>query len=410
MQQANICGSKISILTFLDRYFLLGFSMFKALLFSLFLAATSVQAKSVFTIPPYITVEDQGKLTLNFQPVEDIELDIKISSNNNAIKTNKVSQTWSSLKLNKIDLGALKCGEGLHYVITSKLQTEVDNGLYSIPCEVEKPLYFGFMSDTQIKNDDGQKRAITLSAEIADLKKIYPLSLIVNAGDIVQHGGLETEWQNYFSTANVYLSGSYLMAAVGNHEYYDAPTQEKAPPLFLKYMRNNQSSELGYMQLDLGKINLLMLNSNFDFMSESKIKEQWDWLEDKLTTAEKTHKPSIVVMHHAPFSSSLEYVREIPTRLRNELVPMLEKHKDVKMMISGHLHMYEKSVKDGLTYLIAGPSGGINNVVTYKNPYSLFVKSFVTTFSVFKITSDKIEVMTYTGTNDIIDQFSVPLK
>ncbi len=364
----------------------------------------------LFTVAPYITVEDQGKLTLNFQPSEDTELTINITSGNNAIKANKYSGLYTSSKLNKLELGTLKCGDGVHYQISSKTQKEVDNGLYSIPCDASKPLYFGFMSDTQIKNGDGQDRANVLSKTVADIQKVFPLSLIVNAGDIVQHGGQEAEWLNYFSTANVYLAGSYLMAAVGNHEYYDSPSQDKAPPQFLKYMRNNQSSELGYMQLDLGRINLLMLNSNFDFMSDAKIKEQWDWLESKLATAEKANKPSIVVMHHSPYSSSLEYVREIPTRLRNELVPILEKHKNVKMMISGHLHMYERSVKDGLTYLIAGPSGGINNVVTYKNPYMVFVKSFITTFSVFTITQDKIDVTTYTGNKEVIDQFSVPLN
>lgn len=361
-------------------------------------------------MPPYIAVEDQGILTLNFQPVEDIELTIKISSRNKAIKEQKISALYSSLKLNKLDLGTLKCGEGLHYEISSKNQKEVDNGLYSIPCDDKKPLYFGFMSDTQIKNDSGQERAVQLSATVANLKTKYPLSLIVNAGDIVQHGGLEAEWLNYFNTANVYLAGSYLMAAVGNHEYYEAPTQEKAPPQFLKYMRNDHGSDLGYMQLDLGRINLLMLNSNFDFMSEAKIKEQWDWLEDKLKTAEKNHKPSILVMHHSAFSSSLEHVREIPTRLRAELVPMVEKYKDVKLVISGHLHMYERSYKDGVTYLIAGPSGGINNVVTMKNPYSLFIKSFITTFSVFTVSKDKVDITTYSGLNEVIDQFSVPLK
>lgn len=382
---------------------------FYLLLLSLSLQALA-QAGSIFTIAPYISVEDQGKITLNFQPAVDIELDIKISSKNSSVKENIYFKEWSSLKLNKIDLGTLKCGEGLHYEISSRTQREVDNGLYSIPCDQEKPLTFGFLSDTQIKNRQGQARATKLSATVEDLKNSYALSLVVNAGDIVQHGGREKEWINYFNTASVYLAGSYLMAAVGNHEYYDAPTQEKAPPLFLKYMRNKQSSELGYMQLDLGRINLLMVNSNFNFISDTKIKEQWDWLEGKLKTAEKIHKPSIIIMHHSAYSSNLEHVREIPTRLREEFVPIVEKYKDVKMVISGHLHMYERSFKNGVTYLVAGPSGGINNVVSYKNPYSQFIKSLTTTFSVFNVSKEQIEVITYSGSNKVVEQFTVSLK
>jgi hypothetical protein len=114
-------------------------------------------------------------------------------------------------------------------------------------------------------------------------------------------------------------------------------------------------------------------------------------------------------MHHAPFSSSVDYVREIPTRLRNELVPTLEKYSCVKMMISGHLHMYERSQKGRIPYLVAGPAGGIINYITYKNPYSVFIKPFSTTFSVFKVTSKKIEVTTFTGLKEMIDSFSVDL-
>jgi 3',5'-cyclic AMP phosphodiesterase CpdA len=114
-------------------------------------------------------------------------------------------------------------------------------------------------------------------------------------------------------------------------------------------------------------------------------------------------------MHHSPFSSNLEHIREIPTRLRKDLVPMLEKYK-VKLMLSGHLHMYERSEKDGITYMIAGPSGGINNVISYKNPFSVFIRQFTTTFSVLKVLSDRIEVLTYEGARGtVIDAFAVKL-
>lgn len=378
---------------------------------------SKVEAANIFSIAPYITVEDQGKLTFNFQTSETTFLDIHIkksieTSGQASANTIDFNGTYSSGTLNKLDLGTLKCGEGLNYSIASKSKIEMDNGLFSLPCEKEKPLYFGFMSDTQIKNGSGQIRATELSKTVEELRKDYPFSLVINAGDIVQHGGLETEWLNFFNTANVYLSKSYIMAAVGNHEYFESPSMDKAPPQFLKYFRHMQEEDeknLGYAALDLGRINIFMINSNFASMSEQKIQQQWDWLEGKLKQAEAMNKPSIITMHHSAFSSSLEHVREIPTRLRRDFVPMIEKYKNVKMVISGHLHLYERSYKNGISYLVAGPSGGINNVITYGNPYSQFTKSFVTTFSVFAVTSDKLEITTYTGDKTKLDQFSVPL-
>lgn len=368
-----------------------------------------ILAKNIFTISPYVVVEDKGSLSLNFQTAEPIEFEVVIDGRFFFLPKKKYSGLWNNDKLHKIELGKLKCGLSLHYKIKTKEET-IDNAIHEIPCLENEPLYFGFMSDTQIKTKDGQERANKLSQSIADLQKNIPFSLIINAGDIVQHGGYQTEWINFFKTTDIYLKNSILLAAIGNHEYFESPSLDKMPPEFGLYMRNGVGSELGYAQLDLGKINILVINSNFESLSEPRILEQWEWLEGKLKTAEKRRRPTVVVMHHSPFSSNLEHVRDIPTRLRKDLVPLIEKYK-VKLMLSGHLHMYERSEKAGTTYLIAGPSGGINNVISYKNPYSVFIKQFTTTFSVLKVLTDRIEVLTYEGAKGtVIDSFVVKLN
>lgn len=382
----------------------------KKLSFALFLLSLSGQilAKNIFTISPYVVIEDKGSLSLNFQTSEPTEFEVTVEGRFFFSPKKKFSGLWTNDKLHKLDLGKLKCGYSLRYKIKTKEET-IDNALHEIPCLETEPLYFGFMSDTQIKTKDGQVRADVLSKTISDLQKNIPFSLIVNGGDIVQHGGYRAEWINFFRTTDVYLKNSMIMAAVGNHEYFESPSMDRMPPEFSTYLRNGVGSELGYAQLDLGKINILVLNSNFESMSEPRIDEQFEWLEGKLKSADKRKRPTIVVMHHSPFSSNLEHVREIPTRLRKDLVPLIEKYK-VKMMLSGHLHMYERSEKAGTTYLIAGPSGGINNVISYKNPYSVFIKQFTTTFSVLKVLSDRIEVLTYEGARGtVIDSFVVKL-
>ena len=152
-----------------------------------------------------------------------------------------------------------------------------------------------------------------------------------------------------------------------------------------------------------------MLNSSFDYMNDTTYQEQWNWFINQLNENQKINKPVIVAMHHSPFSSTLDYVREIPTKLRAELVPTLEQYSCVKLMMSGHLHMYERSVKNNLNYLSAGPSGGIVNYITYTNPYKVFIQPFVTTFSIFKVTDSQIEITTFTGQKEMIDHFVVNL-
>lgn len=365
-----------------------------------------------FEINPYIVVSDNKKLTLAFRSLKGQAMSVRLKKNStDEWFKPAASDIWSDSVLTKINIGTLKCGEELHYSVTPVGEQKTsDIGLYAIPCDPSETFYFGFMSDTQIKNSAGQIRATQLANTVDSLRNFYPFSLVVNAGDIVQNGGVESEWLNFFNMAQGYLSKSYLMAAVGNHEYYSAPTMNKAPSLFMKYMRNDQDPDLGNIAVDAGNVNLLMINSNFASMSETKIQDQWLWLKGKLQVAQNLNKASIIVLHHSPYSASIEHLRSIPRRLRREFVPLIEAHKGVKLVLSGHLHMYERSIKKGIHYLTAGPSGGINNLITYRNPYSVFIRTLTTTFSILAVTPENIEIITYSGDQKIFDTLKIPLN
>lgn len=151
------------------------------LLLLLVALSSIVEASSVFTIAPYITVEDQGKLTFNFQTSESTFLDINIKKNietngQQSVKTINFSGTYTSETLNKLDIGTLKCAEGLHYTISSRSKVEMDNGLFSLPCSNEKPLYFGFMSDTQIKNGSGESEQMKFQRQWQSFAKTIHLA------------------------------------------------------------------------------------------------------------------------------------------------------------------------------------------------------------------------------------------
>ena len=41
----------------------------------------------------------------------------------------------------------------------------------------------------------------------------------------------------------------------------------------------------------------------------------------------------------------------------------------VQLVLSGHTHLYERSVKDGVNYLVGGPAGGPLGIFGGKNPH-----------------------------------------
>lgn len=367
--------------------------MIFALIFSSFAAIADV------TIAPYLFLDHDNQRSIGFQSPVTVEL--KVNGQSLSMRP--------TAEFQKLRLGPLNCGDELSYAVVEDGHETIKESVTAVPCSRSETFYFGFLSDTQIKNSWAQKQAERLALTVTALKKKFPIPLIINAGDIVQHGGREEEWQNFFETTKSYSADSYLIAAVGNHEYYESPSLDRAPPLFQKYLRHGHPDDLGYLKTELGPLNLIVLNSNFESMTEAKIKEQWVWLEAELEHAQRTKRPTLITLHHSPFSSNLEHLREIPRRLREEFVPMIERFSQVKMVLSGHLHMYERSQKLGITYLTAGPSGGIFNVFSYKNPYSVLTKQMKTTFTVFKVSPVNLEVTTYDSSSTVLDRFTVSL-
>ncbi len=366
----------------------------------------------VFRVNPYQTITQDREVTLNFWPVNDAAVDIKVTKKKNGFANFEIKKFQaSSSELQKISLGTIACNETLSYeIFLDKFKyDQVD--LPALKCvEENKSMNIGFLSDTQIKNESGLERAIKLSELVEKIHKDNPFEVLVNAGDIVQVGANITEWLQFFDVSKTYLPKTYNIAAAGNHDYYDTNTTNKTPDFFANFFRSKNDSNLGNVAFELGKIKFIVLNTNFNVLSEDRIQLQWKWLKSELDSAQKKDLFSVLVMHHAPYSSSAEYIRPIPRRLREQMVPILESYKNVQLVLSGHLHMYERSLKDNINYLIAGPSGGIYNVLSYKNEYMKFFKQFVTTFTLIKINFPKITFETYDIDQNLVEKFSFTIK
>ncbi len=365
----------------------------------------SLFADETFLIRPYLIVSENNNVTLIFKTAANKKMSVVV--NNSPVR----SGVFKKNELQKFDVATLKCGQSLNYQFRG-VSNEIilDRGTFAYPCQKSQKFYFGFISDTQIKDESAQVRANELTTLVAGMKKDFPFSVILNAGDIVQYGGRDEEWINFFKTADPYLKSSYLLSAIGNHEYYESEHDDVATPEFLDYMRDNHSSQLGNVAVDVGPVTILVLNSNFKFLSEGKIQEQWAWLEEKLRDSQSRKRSVFISMHHSPFSSSVEHFRDIPVRLRKEFVPLVEKYSCVKMVLTGHLHMYERSFKNNIHYLVAGPSGGVMNVISYKNPFKVFLKSFVTTFTLFEMNKGDVLVKTYDTDKNLVDFFNLKIQ
>jgi len=170
--------------------------------------------------------------------------------------------------------------------------------------------------------------------------------LILIAGDLVQSGGEQRDWDEFWKhntneDGERSLAGKIpIIAALGNHEYYEGPHldkynqpgSERAVSKYLSYFEypaNNsplKEQQDRYYSIKYGPVTFIVLDacnghpngsssdSNYYLLGEkdsgggfspdfSKGSLQYQWLESELERAQIHSLFTFVMFHHAPYSS-----------------------------------------------------------------------------------------------------------
>ncbi len=221
--------------------------------------------------------------------------------------------------------------------------------------------------------------------------------LILIAGDLVQHGGEQRDWDEFWRHNTNRQGGTSLasqipiIAALGNHDYYEGnalgrynqPGSERAVNKYLNYFESptndaaNRAQEGRYYSLEYGPASLIVVDlcnnspskseydTNFFLLGESDQEggnapdfhpgsRQYRWLEIQLQKAQLKSLFTFVVFHHAPYSSGphgwapgrgnqLDPQSGTATRA---LTPLFMRY-GVDAVFNGHDEMWERSELSG---------------------------------------------------------------
>jgi hypothetical protein len=221
--------------------------------------------------------------------------------------------------------------------------------------------------------------------------------LVLIAGDLTQHGGEQRDWDEFWrhntnSDGKLSLAGQIpVLAALGNHEYYEGtymgkynqPGSERAVRRFLTYFEapGNHAPDPGqegrYFSLRYGPVTVIVLDlcnnspngsqddTNFYLLGEGDQggghapdfgwgSSQYTWLEEQLKEAQRNSLFTLVIFHHAPYSSgphgfppgigdTLDNQSGIPVRI---LTPLFMQY-GVDVVCSGHDEIWERSAVSG---------------------------------------------------------------
>jgi len=207
-----------------------------------------------------------------------------------------------------------------------------------------RPVRFIVYGDTRT-NPDRHRQVIEAMAREPGVE------FVLHTGDVVSDGRKLDVWiPEFLGPAEKMMRSVPFFPVLGNHEHNSAS--------YFTYFALPGNER--YYSFDLGEIHIIALDSNTGFDIGS---EQCKWLIRDLA-AHREARWKFVFMHHPTYTSGSHGAvsesgvpKETPIRLAQELLPKLAKQFGITAVFAGHDHAYERSVRDGVTYVVTGGGG-----------------------------------------------------
>lgn len=244
--------------------------------------------------------------------------------------------------------------------------------------------------------------------EIVDAVLDSNPDFILQTGDLVQFPGLRSQWQRFDEITKpirdrhipYYPSRGNHDAAGGSH--------------YLSEVRDKfESGNKLYYRFDSENLRFIALDTESPLSGTTS--PQYVWLEQELKLAKKENKIAIPFFHEAIFSVGPHAGEN--RKLRSVLHPLFKAY-GVKIVFQGHDHLYYRTRRDNITYVVSGGGGAplypVNTDLLEKGDVALMLHHFC----LAEVFPDRIDVkvfarMTEAGSTDMnmkqIDGFSIPL-
>ena len=214
---------------------------------------------------------------------------------------------------------------------------------------------------------------------------------IAIAGDLVQSGGEQRDWDEFWRHNESIAAGIPIFPALGNHEYYAGPDDfgawaiadsERSVRKYKTYfdLPDNHAANTDhherYYAVEYGPVTLIVLDPTNGFPDQTSSdtnwslkgekeggvapgwaagSEQYRWLENQLSIAQRNSRFTFVMFHYCPYTSGVHGLPPGPdSDVTNNtsalplqaLTPLFMQY-GVDLMLNGHDEMAEHSVVPG---------------------------------------------------------------
>jgi hypothetical protein len=218
------------------------------------------------------------------------------------------------------------------------------------------PLTFIAYGDTRFTQREGVANILARRALVARMASEKPAAIFIG-GDLVYEGSNTEDYESYRAETAVWSQAKIpIFPALGNHEFRGCDKDvspclwnwwNAAAPSFVRSFR--------WYSVTLGrKILVLMLDSDSSLKPGS---EQRTWFEQQMTHADSPIEFVFVVLHYPPVRDPV-FPR---AKDEKEVARYFSSHRHLLrvrvVVVSSHIHNYERFLRDDVTYLVSGGGG-----------------------------------------------------
>ncbi|CAF4007799.1 unnamed protein product [Adineta steineri] len=264
-----------------------------------------------------------------------------------------IFEAWMT-ELEQCQIYYYRVGNANSWSDESSFKTDCSNAsthIFAVMGDMGTIIPAGFLVTKQIKEDH----------------QITPFSSVVHVGDISYAGTGSTDeisevWDAWGRQVEPISSIVPYMTNVGNHEaYYNYTVYRNR-----FRMPGPESAGLDnfWFSFNIGPVHWVSLSSQHDY---SKSSVQYAWLINDLAKANenRAQQPFVIVVTHRPLlcSDASELDQHLPTSPLFETVyPLFVKYQ-VQLVITGHMHVYERVFYDNTTTIVNNTYANVNSPV-----------------------------------------------
>jgi predicted phosphodiesterase len=225
---------------------------------------------------------------------------------------------------------------------------DIQNNIIAFAADTQAPM---FVEKLWLRAHNN-KRATQLLFENVLQRKPATLFLL---GDLVNLGYSNRQWKPIDKYVEALRSNNIPVHAImGNHEVMGRPREG-----IRKFQqRFPEHKATGYV-IRLGKIAIVLVNSNFSSLSPKEEQQQVVWYKNTLETFDEDAAIDFIITgcHHSPFTNSR--IVKPSKEVEQKFVPPFLHSRKSCLFLSGHCHAYEHYKVEGKDFMVIGGGGGL---------------------------------------------------